>query len=72
MVVEVSNSLTYALLVLTHLGCPCIGREGEEEDKEGEESKKNKKEEEREVEREGEGKNIFSLAYTLHLLTIYI
>ena len=71
-IVEVSDSLTYILLILTYLGRPCTGGGGEEEDKEEEEDKKDKKKREGEIEKEREGKNIFSLAYTLHLLTIYI
>ena len=67
-----SNSLIYILLVLTHLGCPYIGRGGEEENKKGEENKKNKKKKEEKIEKKKENKNIFFLTYTLRLLTIYI
>ena len=67
-----SDSLTYTLLVLTYLGRPCTGRGGEEKNKKGEKDKEGEEEGKREVEKKGENKNIFSLAYTLYLLTIYI
>ena len=67
-----SNNLTYTLLILTYLGRPYIGRGGEEENKKKKKNKKSKKEGKRKVERKKKNKNIFSLAYTLYLLTIYI
>ena len=67
-----SDSLTYILLILTYLGRPYISRGEEKKNKKKEKNKKGKKKKEGKIEKKKKSKNIFSLAYTLYLLTIYI